>query len=310
MSNHNLDIHMYSFQDILQLFDLKDTDILTAVHMKKSKQKVLKTHPDKSGLPSQYFLFYKKAFDIIYEYFQEKNKIHRDISNEKMSYDAPLENHSNAIQNHMQTQMSMDEFQQKFNELFEKYEMGTKPKNRNTWFHSADEGHVVGAANTPLPKNAKEINVHISKLKENQRRDMVVHKDYQETQYTNHLQCYNLYNEEEDGDEEGGTVVSSDIFAKLKFEDIKRVHRDETVFSVDEKDYEKVEKFQSVEEYERKRKNCDLTPLEKNAREIEMRKERMQLLQKKEFESKKRDIEMERKNAEIISYFLPITNHI
>jgi hypothetical protein len=299
--NHNLDIHMYSFQDILQLFDICDTDVLTPEHLKKAKKKVLKTHPDKSGLPSQYFLFYKKAFDIVYEYFQEHNKIHRDISKEKMEYDAPQESHSNSVEKHIESQMSNDEFHHKFNELFEKFEMGSKVKNKNIWFQTVDNSDTTAA---PYVRNAKEIHTHISQLKEKNRREIIVRQDFQESQYTNHLHCYNLY---EGGEEEdSGEVVSSDIFAKLKFEDIKRVHRDETVFSVDETDFEKVEKFHSVEEYKRKRKDCDLTPLEQDVREVEWKKERMQLLQKKEFESKKRTNEMIRKNAEIISYFLPI----
>ena len=56
---HNLDIHMYSLKDILDLFDL-DYDI-NIDDLKRAKKKVLMTHPDKSRLDAKYFLFYKKA---------------------------------------------------------------------------------------------------------------------------------------------------------------------------------------------------------------------------------------------------------
>ena len=55
---HNLDIHMYSLKDILDLFDL-DYDI-NIDDLKRAKKKVLMTHPDKSRLDAKYFYFTKK----------------------------------------------------------------------------------------------------------------------------------------------------------------------------------------------------------------------------------------------------------
>ena len=58
--SHNLNIHMYKFDEILGLFDL--TYDISIEDMKRAKKKVLMTHPDKSRLPPDYFLFYKKIF--------------------------------------------------------------------------------------------------------------------------------------------------------------------------------------------------------------------------------------------------------
>ena len=58
MSTHNLNIHQYSFKELLELFDLSNT--ISVEDLKRAK-KVLMTHPDKSRLLSEYFLFYKKA---------------------------------------------------------------------------------------------------------------------------------------------------------------------------------------------------------------------------------------------------------
>ena len=58
---HNLDIHMYSLQDLLNLFDLTyDIDIES---LKRAKKKVLMTHPDKSGLDAKYFCFIKRLLN-------------------------------------------------------------------------------------------------------------------------------------------------------------------------------------------------------------------------------------------------------
>jgi len=63
MANHNLDVSMYSLDELLGLFDL-NYDI-TMDGIKKAKHKVLMLHPDKSRLPPEYFIFYKKAFEVV-----------------------------------------------------------------------------------------------------------------------------------------------------------------------------------------------------------------------------------------------------
>ena len=62
---HNLDIQSYSFYDIIELFDLSP-DNVSLEDLKRAKKRVLMLHPDKSKLPKEYFLFYKKAFIFIF----------------------------------------------------------------------------------------------------------------------------------------------------------------------------------------------------------------------------------------------------
>ena len=54
----DLDINNYNLQDILSLFKIPVN--FDERDLKKAKQIVLKTHPDKSKLPAEYFLFYSK----------------------------------------------------------------------------------------------------------------------------------------------------------------------------------------------------------------------------------------------------------
>jgi hypothetical protein len=60
---YNLDINSYSLEEMFGLFNL--TYDLTEESMRAAKKKVLMIHPDKSNLPSEYFLFYKEAYEII-----------------------------------------------------------------------------------------------------------------------------------------------------------------------------------------------------------------------------------------------------
>ena len=72
MDIHNLDISMYSFKEVLELFNI-NSDEPTVQDVKNAKKTVLMTHPDKSKLDSKYFLFFKKAFDVLYNYYQNNS---------------------------------------------------------------------------------------------------------------------------------------------------------------------------------------------------------------------------------------------
>ena len=68
----DLDINNYDLQDILHLFKLPVN--FDEQDLKRAKQIVLKTHPDKSNLPSDYFIFYSififcYCFAILKNYF-------------------------------------------------------------------------------------------------------------------------------------------------------------------------------------------------------------------------------------------------
>ena len=70
---HNLNIHMYKLSEILDLFQLSYN--ISIEDLKRAKKVVLMTHPDKSKLGPEYFLFYKKAFDIVLNFCIEKHLI-------------------------------------------------------------------------------------------------------------------------------------------------------------------------------------------------------------------------------------------
>ena len=60
----DLDINNYELEDILSLFKLPTN--YNEQHLKQAKQVVLKIHPDKSGLSADYFVFYSKAYKMLY----------------------------------------------------------------------------------------------------------------------------------------------------------------------------------------------------------------------------------------------------
>jgi hypothetical protein len=61
---NDLSIENYSLHELLKLFELPEN--FSDYELKNAKKIVLRLHPDKSGLPSEYFLFYSKAYKMLY----------------------------------------------------------------------------------------------------------------------------------------------------------------------------------------------------------------------------------------------------
>ena len=138
---HNLNIYMYTFDEVLELFDLNYN--ISLEDLKKAKKKVLMIHPDKSKLPSEYFLFYKKAFDMVLQYYQNNNKQNQAVTKENTQYDVSnINNEYNKKKDKkissMIQEMKPKVFQEKFNDLFEK-NMAKKPNaEKNEWFYKEE----------------------------------------------------------------------------------------------------------------------------------------------------------------------------
>jgi len=67
MDELDLDIDNYDLTELWALFNLENG--FTKTDLKSAYRIVLKTHPDKSGLPKEYFLFFSRAFKMIKKIF-------------------------------------------------------------------------------------------------------------------------------------------------------------------------------------------------------------------------------------------------
>lgn len=67
MESLDLNIDNYNLPDILALFNLPT--LFDDADLKRAKLAVLKTHPDKSNLPKEYFLFFTKAYRILHQIY-------------------------------------------------------------------------------------------------------------------------------------------------------------------------------------------------------------------------------------------------
>jgi len=293
---HNLDVHMYNLKELLELFEIYDYRI-DLEQIKKAKRKVLMTHPDKSKLPSKYFLFYKKAFDIVYKFYDEQNKQNQTV--EKRSY-KPIDedpDDTNAVKMKI-NKVKTDKFQKEFNKLFEE-NMTTKiDTSKNDWFKKEDNDFKIDT-----PVNSGNMGQIFRQMKKNNQ-DVMVYKGVQNMNYTTGESLYD--------DEDDNAYCSGDIFGKLKYDDLRKVHKDNTIFDVCETDYNKVQGFNNIQQLQTARNTQNLNPMnEQRANHMMEENERLyrEKMMNKQHQSSLKSMEYAEKNKQVMgSLFLRIEN--
>lgn len=297
---HNLNIHLYNFNELLNLFGLSHT--ISSNDMKNAKKKVLMLHPDKSKLPADYFLFYKKAYDIINTFYENQNKQNNTKVNENTHYEPLKQNDLNKSTNNRISnavkEMSTTEFQQKFNKLFDENMINKIDNSKNNWF--TDNNSIYNIDDNVNANNMGEI---FNKVKETQK-GLMKYKGVEHL-YMNHSSGTQIYDDLDNED-----YVSCDLFSKLKYDDLRKVHKDQTVFNVSEKDIHKVKQYSSTDELMRSRKTDNLNPLDKEEAERILNvqnKQYRELIHQKEYEDKLKTMQYAEKNKNIISSFLRLT---
>ena len=243
MDNLDLNLDNYELQDLLNLFHLSYN--FTEVDLKRAKKIVLKTHPDKSGLSKEYFLFFSKAYKIIYS-----------IHEFRMKGKGPTEYMVDEENNEVIKNISKGEkFNKIFNELFEKYNVkdDETEKGYGDWLKSNDD---IDTTTTTKENMATTFN----KLKETAS-NMVINKSYEE----------NINNNYNNLTGNAPETYSSDIFSSLQYEDLQKAHV-ENVIPVTETN---IKTFKNVEELRLYRETHNVKPhsLEESRTMLEKKKQ-------------------------------------
>jgi hypothetical protein len=282
---HNLDVNMYSLTELLGLFDLTyDLDI---EGIKRAKKKVLMTHPDKSKLPSEYFLFYKKAFEMVYGLYEEQSRQNRRVPSEPVEY-TPV---AGSVKKG--SVIKSEGFNQKFNEIFEKTMVVAPDPTRNEWFKSETALYADIAD--------KNINRAFETIKSQQ--TGVVR--YRGVETMKSAGGTNLYDDDTDD-----SYVTCDPFSKLKYDDLRKVHKDQTILAVGDSDYEKIQKYNSMDHLVQARGRQQLSPLDKTEAErivADRHKEQEHIIMQKQHAANLKSMAYEKKNKQVLGHFLRLT---
>jgi hypothetical protein len=230
--NMDLDINNYSLDDLLKLFKLSYN--FTEEELKKTKKVVLNTHPDKSGLDKKIFIFFTSAYKLVYSiYLFNNNNKNKNLTREDYE-------HNDHIKQTLIKFSKQKNFNNKFNELFEKYNLNSEEINNGygEWLKNDEIDNYKA-------KNVNEMTNIINK-KKNELRSMIVKEELIDIGNGINIQQTLLTGEKP-------KYYDTDVFGHLKYDDLKRAYN-ESVIPVTEEDYKNKPKYNSVDDYNRFRK--------------------------------------------------------
>ena len=236
----DLDIRNYKLQDITKLFNIPL--VFNESDLRIAKLAVLQTHPDKSQLPKEYFLFFSSAYKMLYQVYTFRSGKNR---NNKESYkDIVDEETIDASEDSMKLcvdkvkRLNAAEFNKLFNEHYEKCKIEMEEDvGYEDWFRSQQDD-IDDLTNASWDQRVS----HIDKKKQTLRENLALVPK-------NDLQSVNIYG--------GGSMCgyalgqgahaehSSGLFSSLQYEDLKKAHT-ETVIPVTHEDYVNSKKFNNT----------------------------------------------------------------
>lgn len=306
MSNgggYDLNLQHYSLDEIFGLFGLTNRSQLSIEEMQRCKRQVLAMHPDKSKLSSEYFLFYKQAFDVILDIYKVSLQTTQPVKAPEAYQpynNVPEDDH---IRNEIRA-IKGKAFQEQFHQTFERVAPKV-PQRNNDWFHAESCSDNIQV------KNVRDVHQSIESWKAKQRQHQLArYQGFQEIR-SNTIGGTSFYEDiGDDGTEDaaaagGGYYIGCDAFSKLKFDDIRRVHKDETVFAVSEQDMANRPTYKNASELEVYRSSCKYEMKENPEEILRLREEEWRRrMTQKAFESKKRTMEAEAMNKQVLSQFL------
>jgi len=223
----DLDINNYNLHDILELF--KIDNINSVENLSKAKMITLKMHPDKSGLDKEYFLFFSKAYKIIYNLHIIQDKTSEKGKNSDYNnYKDTLDNDNRIILDKItKDKKSIKEFNEWFNQEFE----AMKLKDEYTEFGYGD--WLTSEDNTSSDIKCNNLDTMHKNIEQRKKELYKIVKQDDIIEYNHGGYC--------DIGNSAPNNYSSDIFSSLAFQDLKQAHT-ETVIAVDEKDAIKYQK--------------------------------------------------------------------
>jgi len=260
MEKLDLDIHNYDLNDIINLFGISKR--VTDEDLKVAKNKMLKTHPDKSGLDPIFFTFYNKAYKILYQVWEFNQK-----GNTKKS------------------DYSFDDFDTQKQELLNKWMKDNKFENKNSfneWFNKEfDNAHIYNdkerkgyeewLRNAPIENekvnDMRGMNLYIDKKKKELRELSLIEKrEVEEIWNTNNISASDL-------SPDAPQCYDSDLFSQLSYQDLQKAHT-ESIIPITIEDYENKQKFNNVNEFISFRNNQDIQPFQEGEKYLDNKRKK------------------------------------
>ena len=240
----DLDIRNYELRDILNLFKLPA--VFNELNMREAKLTVMRTHPDKSGLDKEYFLFFSKAYKILHEVYQVRAGLSRQKDAKYDDVKEDIDARRNANSDKLK-RMNADEFNRWFNQTFEQNKLHDEEQDSGygDWLKDNDasnnednEDHEDLGEGSSWAQRMEQLNRRKQKLRE---QALVVRSEVRSYDSISSGSGYGLARECPEEHSSFGFGSS------LAYEDLKKAHT-ESVIPVTHEDYEAVRKYKNPNE--------------------------------------------------------------
>lgn len=256
----DLDFNNYSTEELYGLFKLKPYTPLTDDIMKNVRRVVLMTHPDKSSLSPEYFIFFRKALAVmeeIYKFTTNKRDSNRSTTYTTTDLDTDIgETELNKIIRPMMQREATEtkqivgfgnqvfknesDFNRTFNEAWEKSQIDfLKTGGYEDWFR---KGETKDYGKVPM----SNMNDFFRERKK-ETRELIVRNDDGLLHGWNSGDTIgmgsNIVGENE------SDYTSGMFSGNFGYTDLQRAHETETVIPVSEDDLANVPQFKTVDEY-------------------------------------------------------------
>lgn len=249
----DLNIENYSREELYKLFGFKTSIILTEENMKEAKKIVLKTHPDKSRLDNKYFVFFGKAFQKLKDIYEFQNKTNKKTADNNEYFDSQNGKVLDKMFDMKKDLKDSNNFNKWFNEQFEKYRLEDPVEHGYGNWLKSDEDIIF----TPQNINKDSMAIEMEKRKK-EIQALTPYKGVGDAFLSSSAGGSSLM--EYNSNFSSGSLFSSG--GGMCYTDLRQAYA-ESVIPVTEDDFNKVQKFKSMDEYKRHRETVDTTPLSK-----------------------------------------------
>jgi hypothetical protein len=260
MEKLDLDIHNYDLNDIINLFGISKR--ITDEDLKFAKNKMLKTHPDKSGLDPIFFTFYNKAYKILYQVWEFNQK--GNTKKSEYSHD-DFDSHKQEILNKWMKDNNFDN-KKSFNEWFNK-----EFDNTHIYNDKERKGYEDWLRNAPIENETvndmRGMNMYIDKKKKELRELSLIEKrEVEEIWNTNSINASDL-------SPDAPHCYDSDLFSQLSYQDLQKAHT-ESIIPITIEDFENKQKFNNVNEFISFRNKQDIQPFQEGEKYLDNKRKK------------------------------------
>jgi len=249
----DLNIENYSREELYNLFGFKTSLILTEENMKEAKKIVLKTHPDKSRLDNKYFVFFGKAYNKLKEIYEFQNKTNKKTVDNNEYFDSQNSEVLDKMFDMKKDLKDSKNFNKWFNEQFEKHRLEDPVEHGYGNWLKSDEDIVFTPQNINKDSMAREME---KRKKEVQ--SLTPYKGVGNAFVSSSVGGSSLM--EYNSNFSSGSLFNSE--AGIGYTDLRQAYA-ESVIPITEDDFNKIQKFRSIDEYKRHRDSVEVVPISK-----------------------------------------------